>query len=191
MYSIAIVGPPGCGKSSVINLLRKKHNRKFTISFLEEVATKLLKQIPSFRPLSPALMQAAIATTQVQAEEAVFDAFDQNGVEDAILITDRGVFDFFCYTTSEQLKYLHPNFCFRQYDLVIYLEPSPVYCGKEGNPLRSENEEQVAELAQKTLEIWKSNNEDFVNIPFCDSIDKKAELVCMAINNFFNKEIFI
>lgn len=191
MYSaIALVGPPSAGKSSVIKLLRKKHNREFTVAFLDEVATKVLDQIPHFRNLSPALFQASITSNQIQAEEAVFDSFDQNGVEEAILITDRGTHDFYCYTTPEQAEALQCRFTFSQYNLVVYLEPGP-YVGTKGNPFRREKENEIAELAQKTLEAWKSNHEDFIRIPYCESLQDKAQLVADEINKFFNKKIFI
>lgn len=190
MYKVTVIGSPGTGKSSVIKLLRKKHNRNFTIAFLDEVATKVLEQVPHFRNLSPALFQAAITSTQIQAEEAVCDSFDQNGVEEAILITDRGTYDFYCYMTPEQAEALQCRFMFPRYNLVIYLEPGP-YVGTKGNRLRNESEEEVEKLSQKTLEVWKSNHEDFVTIPYCENLEKKAQLVADEINKFFNKKIFI
>jgi hypothetical protein len=190
LSSICIVGAPCTGKSSVLELLRKKHNHEFTVAFLEETATRLLEEVPSFRPLSPAFFQASITATQLLAEEAVFNAFTQNGFEDALLITDRGVFDYLCYTTKEQEEFLGTRFVFSKYNLVIYLESGDRYLGTQGNPYRNESPEEIKQLAEKTRMVWKEGADTYVEIPFCESIEEKASMVANAINEFIGQPVF-
>ena len=188
---VALVGAPGSGKSAVLQHLKKIHNPEHHVAFIDEVATKVLTTFPSIRPLAPAFFQSTVTTCQAQIEDAILSEWKQNSLDHGLLISDRGLFDYFCYTTPEQEKYLAAQCSFEPYDLVFYLHGR--YQGTTGNAVRTETAEDVARLDMVGLDVWKRSvacQYDFFEIDYTRTIDSKARLIAETINEFFMKDFF-
>ena len=189
---VALCGAPGAGKSAVLEHLKKMHNKQHHVAFVDEVATNILNTLPSLRPLSPAFFQGAVTACQSQIEEAILSEWKQNSLDHGLLIADRGVFDYFCYTTQEQEKYLDAHFTFKPYDLVLYLHGS-YDVGQSGNEVRIESPVEIERLDKIGLDIWRRNVDykyDLLEINYTSRLSDKVELVASAINEFFMNDYF-
>ena len=189
---VALVGAPGAGKSAVLEHLKKMHNKQHHVAFVDEVATNILNTLPSLRPLSPAFFQGTVTSCQSQIEEAIFSEWKQNSLDHGLLIADRGMYDYFCYTSPEQEEYLNAKFSFKPYDLVLYLH-GRYDEGTNGNEVRTEKPDEVERLDNVGLDIWKKSvncKYDLLEINYTYRLSDKAELVATAINEFFMNDYF-
>ena len=188
---ITLTGAPGCGKSAVLKHLKQIHNPAYHVAFIDEVATKVLNSLPTMRSLSPAFFQGTVTTCQAQIEEAILSEWKQNNLDHGLLIADRGLYDYFCYTTPEQEKHLNAKFNFTPYDLVIYLHG--IYEGQKENDVRTESPEEVDRLDKIGLDVWKKSvicKHDLIEIDYTPHLEDKVRCVAKAINAIFMKQYF-
>ena len=187
---IVLIGAPGSGKTSCLKALQEKFLCSKTIFFAPETATQILNL--GIDPTSDGdLLQVLVTVSQLVLEQAV----SHNETAFEIVCYDRSVNDWLIYNNQDYFSRVfsddHPPL--KDYDLIIFLESCPKFCGTANNPQRYEESQiRVNELSHLARTVYPQFCDTFVVIPYCsESISSKVDMVAEAINSVFGEDIFI
>jgi len=199
MILISFIGGPSAGKTSTMDAL-KAHLRADAcdIYWIPEIFGALYLSMPSAMlpsMLDPGLVpqrQYVVARTEILLAEQ----YDACLPKDAVVFTDRGVFDIEGYCTPEDSRLLYEALGdFRQPDLCIAFETA-----RDDRNLRSDTrtlrvESDLTEsqrIAERTFASWQQHvpPERFRSFPQYPTVEDKARAVAEAIHARIGREIF-
>lgn len=180
---IVFAGGPISGKTSTVRSLKKRlRGDTVTVDFLNEAATALLIR-PGVDPHMESFQQD-VFDLQISLEE--------NSTA-SVVISDRGVADAFvyhCQARAEEICRSTLKECLERYDAVLFFRPyEEVASVAAGNSVRYEKREELAELNQRTLEIWRQHG-NFYEIPVFSTVEEKTDCVAEFLNRIIGERVF-
>lgn len=192
---VVLAGPPGCGKSTILRMLKNQHpHQSIAVGFIDEAATALMEDVPFLKSSVSALMFQGIVNATISRSDKLLCETLQ-GIEnkdEIVIISDRCLVDTFIYSGGDLGKvgcYFSPP----KYDVFIIMDG--LYCGTAGNKHRLEATiEEYDEIAKKTVDVYchyaMEHQIPVIRIPTTKTIDEKGRLVAEALNSFLQKEVF-
>lgn len=168
---VVITGGPGTGKTSVINLLRKRYPVEPESARLVLTRNKLFKHHSAVE-VSGIKLQEAIWNLEVKHYKQALKS------KSRIVFFDRGYFDGFAYAHLSHLHKLHKEKeagKLINYNYIFMLNPLPIKFYGNDN-IRAESYQQSKKIHKLIISTYKKFGYKPINVPF-DTVKNRAEFI--------------
>lgn len=156
MKKIVITGAPCTGKTEFIQWMCLNYNNVYR---MPEVASILKEMGFPFNSFEDRMnFQYKVYNLQRSLEKWT----EENCIEDAIVICDRGTLDVFAYCELSKMINIAVQEEYKRYDVVLHFRCATTLDAYEkyryGNSLRDEDFDRVLELDNKLENLWKCHS---------------------------------